>query len=51
MNYLLYTSIALLAIRKREFRETLLKNYINGNTPLISVVSLGELRALAMRNK
>ncbi len=36
MNYLLDTSIALLAIRKREFRETLLKNYINQNKPLIS---------------
>jgi predicted nucleic acid-binding protein len=51
MNYLLDTSIVLIAIRKKDFRDKLLKKYINGNTPLISVVSLGELRSLGMRNK
>lgn len=51
MNYFLDTNIVLLAVRNEVFRNRLHQKYLsNGQIPIISVVSIGELRSLAMRN-
>jgi predicted nucleic acid-binding protein len=51
MNYLLDTNIVLLSVREAQFRQAINQKYFqNGNLPIISVVSMGELRSLALRN-
>jgi len=51
MNYLLDTNIVLLSIRSEHFRHFLLEKYFSTTQiPIISVVSIGELRSLAIRN-
>jgi tRNA(fMet)-specific endonuclease VapC len=51
MNYLLDTNIVLLSVREERFRQAIYQKYLeNGNQPIISVVSIGELRSLALRN-
>ena len=51
MNYFLDTNVVLLAIRNEAFRDRFNEKYFsNEQMPIISVVSMGELRSLAMRN-
>jgi tRNA(fMet)-specific endonuclease VapC len=51
MNYLLDTNIILLSVRDEHFRLYIYQKYFqNSNLPIISVVSIGELRSLALRN-
>ncbi|MCU0394040.1 MAG: hypothetical protein MUE81_23270 [Thermoflexibacter sp.] len=51
MNYLLDTNIVLLSVREEQFRQAIYQKYLkSGNLPIISVVSIGELRSLALRN-
>jgi len=50
MNYLLDTNIVLLSVRDEQFRLFIHQKYLqNGNLPIISVVSIGELRSLAIQ--
>ena len=53
MNYLLDTNIILIYLRDKESRETIENQYnIFGidNNPIISVVSVGEIKSIAKRN-
>ena len=51
MNYLLDTNIVLLMLRERNFESRIMQTYFQRQqTVLLSVVSLGELRALGIRN-
>jgi len=54
MDYLLDTNIVITYLRKTKYSLLIDKKYSPlsiENTPIISVVSLGEVRAIAIRNK
>jgi tRNA(fMet)-specific endonuclease VapC len=51
MSYLVDTNIVLLAIRHEKFKTYFMQNFYRRKQPvLLSVVSVGELRAIAMRS-
>jgi len=51
MNYFLDSNIILLAVRNEAFRNWLNQHYLSkGQNSIISVISIGELRSLAIRN-
>ena len=54
MNYLLDTNILLIYIRDkktRQFLESTFNPFGEDNTPIISIVSVGEIQSIARRNK
>ena len=54
MDYILDTNIILTYIRKNKYTDQIDKEYapmLIGNTLIISVVSIGELKSLAKRNR
>ena len=54
MNYLLDTNILLIYIRDkktRQFMESTFNFFGLDNTPIISVVTVGEIQSTAQRNK
>ena len=54
MNYILDTNILLLYIRDnstKEFIEQEFNPFGKGNNPIISVVTIGEIKSIATRNK
>jgi tRNA(fMet)-specific endonuclease VapC len=54
MNYLLDTNILLIYIRDkatRQFLESTYQPFNLENTPIISVVTVGEIQSIARRNK
>lgn len=53
MNYLLDTNILLIYLRDKKTREFIENEYDpfgQANTPIISVVSIGEIKSIALRN-
>jgi predicted nucleic acid-binding protein len=54
MNYVLDTNIILIYLKDQETRNFIEENFgpfNDGNNPIISVVTIGEIRSLAKRNK